>query len=161
MGACARSAQIDTHEVDQLAGAVEEAGRRAAGGAVSKIELNLHHAMPGADGVDCHADLHAEPGRERQDIGQDACAQGTLAGDGGACGQAAAASDGPAREGERETEPSAHARGERCDGQTGAIVTPQGVHKRRQLARGVAEVAVAEDEDGLGCRICDGPDRGA
>ena len=101
---------------------------------MGQLEGNLHDAMAGADGVDRHADLHAEPGGERQNVGQNARAQGPLAGDGRAGGQAAAAPDRPAGKCERQAETAAHARGKRRDRQV-SVAAADRVREGGQLAR--------------------------
>ncbi len=50
---------------------MEKAGGSATGGAMGKVKIDLDDAMTGADGVDRHADLHAEPGGEREHVASD------------------------------------------------------------------------------------------
>ena len=47
---------------------MDEPGERAAARAVLEVELDLDDAVAGAHRVDRHADLHAEPVRERQHV---------------------------------------------------------------------------------------------
>src|SRR4029077_6800771 len=88
---------------------MRKAGGGATRSAVGEVEVDLCHAMAGTDGIDRHADLHAEAGREWQDIGHYAGADGALPGDGRAGGQTAAPAYRPTRERERQTEPATHA----------------------------------------------------
>jgi hypothetical protein len=59
---------VDANEVNELAGAMGKAGGGASGGAMGEVEVDLHDALAGADGVDRHADLHAEAGGKRQNV---------------------------------------------------------------------------------------------
>ena len=65
---------IDTHEIDQLAGAMGEARERPSRRAVLEIELDLAYAISRANRVDRHAHLHAEVGCEGQHVRSGVCA---------------------------------------------------------------------------------------
>jgi hypothetical protein len=74
--------EVDAQEVEQLARTVQEARERASAGAVGKVELDLDHTMPRADGVDGDPDLHAEAVGERQHVFESVSSQRPLPGDG-------------------------------------------------------------------------------
>jgi hypothetical protein len=138
--------EIHAHEVEELAAAVGEPGGRAPGGAVVQVEVELDDSMSGADGVDGHADLHAEAVGERQHVQQRVFAERALPGDRRTGVEAAAPPDGPTGEAEREPDAAADARGERADGDV-RVPARDRVRERGERARGVAEIAVAEYED--------------
>ncbi len=125
-----------------------ESGGRAVGRPMAEVELDLEHAMAGADGVDRHPDLHPEAVRERQHVPQDARAKGALPGDRRPCAQPAPATDRPAGESHGQAQPAAYA--PREHGHRDVRVSR--AHRPRQLlqgARGRAEIAVTQDEHGL------------
>jgi hypothetical protein len=138
--------EVHAHEVDELAATVGEPGGRAPGGAVGEVEVELDDSVPGADGVDGHADLHAEAVGERQHAAQRLLAERALPGDRRAGVEAAAPADGAAGKAEREPDAAADARGKRADGDV-RIPARNRAGERGERSRGVAEIAVAEYED--------------
>src|SRR5665648_569858 len=72
------SGHIHPYEVEQLATAMDEAGKRLSRGTMIEIELYLHHPMTCPCGIDCHAYLHAEPTRKREHIGEHTRSQSPL-----------------------------------------------------------------------------------
>src|SRR3954452_5323622 len=76
--------RVDTHERGQLPGTVHEAGRRAPGGAMLEVELDLLQPRTCAHGVGGHRDLDAETRGERHKLREQLAAQRSLARYGGA-----------------------------------------------------------------------------
>ena len=108
-----RARRVHAHEVEQLAGAMDEAGGRAPAGAVGEVELELDEAVArrGRRRSSCRS-----PCRSRRRTAARRRARRSLSArcpEIGARGpQAAAAADRPAREAEREPDAAADARGE-------------------------------------------------
>src|SRR5438270_6716613 len=136
---------IDTHEIDQLAGAMGEARERPSRRAVLEIELDLAYAISRANRVDRHAHLHAEVGCEGQHVPEQARAQRPLPRDRSPHVEAAAPADRPTRKADGQPEPSSHASLEgrhREVGLTGA----NRIDERPQPSRRASQVAIAEEE---------------
>ena len=138
--------KVDAGEVGELAGAVGEAGERAAAGAVGEVELVLAQAVAGAHRVDRHPDLHPVAAGEGQGRAQRVDPQRPLAGDRRLGHEAAAAADRPAGEAERQAEAAADAAAEGGDREV-ALAALDRRDQRRQRGRRAAEVAVAEQHD--------------
>lgn len=94
---------------------MQKASERASAGTMGEIELDLQYPMPCADGVDSHADLHAEAVSEWQHVFERSLSQRPLPGDGRAHPHAAAPTNRPAGEAECEPEATADTRGEGGD----------------------------------------------
>jgi hypothetical protein len=98
---------------------MSEAGERPAACAVAELELELDDAIACANRIDRHAELHPETRREGQHVCEDTSMHRPLPGDRRLRAQTAAPADSPAREADRQPEPSARRRREGPYGQVG------------------------------------------
>jgi hypothetical protein len=141
---------------------MDEPVKVTAARAVGERQRNLDHSLAGAQRVDRHRQLHPEPRRERDDRAERGRAERALATDRRAQPRGCRVPDRPAREPDREPEPTALT-GLKDGDRNVRLACGDRLGERPQAPRARPEIGVAEDVDRVRTaeleRVCRGSAR--